>query len=157
MRVVSLIPLYPPSCQALTFSRIPGINGAVLTRALRGVKADRDFVCAYGPPLGHSHLQGLGRVIAKDVDDLRDDRVFAWIRVGVRDLQREGLVFARPVGLPFVVEGVAAVVPVNRPVIDPLRPMLNGSARLLRHIVRRNDKILELQGDVAPVRYDLYR
>jgi len=72
----------------------------------------------------HLHLDRLRRVVAEDVDDLHDDRIVAGIRVGWRDLS------LRVRYLPFVVEGVAFIVPIDRPVVDPLRPVLDRPARL---------------------------
>ena len=66
-------------------------------------------------------------------------------RVAVRGLQRQRFVLARAERLPLVVERVAVVVPVDRPVVDPLRPVLDRPAHLLRHVVRRDDEIRQRQ------------
>ena len=63
----------------------------------------------------------------------------------MRCFQSERTVLARSIGLPLVVECVALVVPVHRPIVDPLRPVFHGTPRIFRHVVRRNDKVFELE------------
>ncbi len=65
-------------------------------------------------------------------------------RLGILVLRCQGqlAVLAGAERLPLVVERVALVVPVHGPVVDPLRPVLDGGADLLGHIVRRDDEFV---------------
>jgi hypothetical protein len=64
----------------------------------------------------HLDFHRLRRVIAKNVDHLDDDAVLTGFRVGVERFQRQLVILARAERLPFVVEGVALVVPIDSPV-----------------------------------------
>ena len=49
--------------------------------------------------------------------------------------------FAGAIGLPFVVEGIALVIPIHSPIIDPLRPVGDGALHVFGDIIRRDDEI----------------
>ena len=63
----------------------------------------------------------------------------------MRSRESKVLRFAGPVGLPLVVEGVILVVPVHGPVVDPLRPVGDGLLDIGRHVVERDDEVLNRQ------------
>lgn len=65
----------------------------------------------------------------------------------MRCFQHEIVAFACAIALPLVVECVAFVIPIHRPVVDPLAPMRDGFEYFLRHLVVRWDEVFELERD----------
>ena len=63
---------------SLTFSRMPGTQRRGGNARFQQAKLiARRLLASRGPSLLHFHFDGLGRVVAENVDDLDDDRVFA--------------------------------------------------------------------------------
>jgi len=56
---------------------------------------------------------------------------------------------AGAISLPFVVEGVAVVVPVHGPVVDPLWPFADNALHIHRYVVERNDEVGQSERDPA--------
>ena len=126
------------------------------TTALRAVPLPR-FAGEDMPRSRHLPSNRFRRVVAEKVDHLDDDRVVARIGVCVPDFEQERVVLARAIGLPLVVERVTLVVPIHRPIVDPLRPVLDGALCLLRHVVGGNGEVLEPQSDISLVRPHINR
>ena len=55
---------------------------------------------------------------------------------------------ASPVRLPLVVERIVLEVPIHRPVVDHLAPVLDGFPRLLRHVINRDYEVGQLESSV---------
>ncbi len=103
----------------------------------------------------HLHLQRLCRIIPQNINHLDHDRILAPRRgrlVLVTGPQLERLVFAGAVSLPHIVKGVALVVPIHSPVINPLRPVGDGGLDIGGNIIGRDDEIGEFDGHAKPVR-----
>src|SRR5437870_1824595 len=56
---------------------------------------------------------------------------------------------AVPIALPLIVECVTLIVPVNRPVIDILTPMLHSLLNLCRYVIGWHDEIGQFQNDIV--------
>src|SRR5579859_3995042 len=93
---------------------LPWLRGGYLAR-------QRPALCV--APLRNLDRKGLCGVVPKDVNYLDDDPELASVGVFVSGSLVKARILTRPICLPFVVKGVALIVPVNRPIVDPLRPI----------------------------------
>ncbi len=53
------------------------------------------------------------------------------------------------VRLPLVVECIVPEIPIHRPVVDHLAPVLDGFPRLLRYVVNRDNEVGQLEGQLS--------
>src|SRR5712691_11573095 len=88
------------------------------------------------------YCYSFGSVVAKNICDFDDNGIAPRLIVFVEGSQEHFWLLLGAIGLPLVVEGILAIVPVNGPVIDPLAPMRNGTAYLIRDIIRWHKEIL---------------
>src|SRR6266568_6080958 len=89
----------------------------------------------------HSYNEHFCCVISKNVDDFYHDTILAMFLIFLGQLHCQLGFVASTVFLDFVVESIVFVVPVDSPVIDPLRPVSDFLLNIRRHIVRRYDEV----------------
>src|SRR5207245_2595104 len=72
------------------------------------------------------YLNRLRRVVAQDVNNFNNDGVLPWRFVGMGNLFLQVRFLTDAVALPLIMKGIGFVVPVHRPIVNPLAPMRDG-------------------------------
>src|SRR6266567_4313704 len=163
MRVVSVIPWYPSARHSATSLRKAGTQGAVLRNGerskrsgcsplawalrTRGIVLILPALIITWLTLLHGYRHRLGGVIAQDIDHFDNNAILPRSVVLVRSFEHDLWRLPGSVGLPLIVKGIVAVVPIHGPVVDPLAPVRDGMLHIFGHIVRGQEEVLQLHLD----------